>query len=86
MSSESFFNTDEIYDVQFKKTYKFVKSGLTGDIKKDSLTLRNTIQTLFDYQGLDWIGRGESFLIKNQATIAATEAVLFELEEQYHKQ
>jgi hypothetical protein len=78
----SFFDTDEIYDKQFNTTYKFIRSGLSGKLDEDIKTLESTIKTLFDYQGLDWIGRGDLFLVKNQATIAATETVLYELKEQ----
>lgn len=85
MSETNFFDTDELYDGHFEKTYIFVKRGLTGDLKEDIEILESTIKTLFDYQGLDWIGRGDIFLVKNQASIAATETVLFELKEEYEK-
>lgn len=72
---------DDIYEEQFKKTYDFTKRGLTGNTQEDINTLQTTVKTLFDYQGLDWIGRGESFLARNNASIAATEALLQELRE-----
>jgi len=74
-----FFDTDELYKEHFDKTCNFIKSGLTGDRDEDIKTLETTIKTLFDFQGLDWIGRGDIVLVKNQASIAATETVLFEL-------
>ena len=76
----SFFDLyDEIYEEQFKKAYDFNKSGLTGDLEEDIKILRSTIQTLWDYQGQDLIGRGEIFLAKSNATISATEVLLHEL-------
>lgn len=77
----SFFNLDNLYQEHFRKTYAFIQSGLTGDVEKDIETLETTIQSLYDYQGLDWIGRGDIFLVKNQASIAATEEILYELKE-----
>lgn len=71
---------EDIYEEQFKKTYDFTKRGLSGNVDEDILTLRTTIKTLFDYQGLDWTGRGEAFLARNNASIAATEALLQELD------
>lgn len=75
----SFFDTNEIYTEHFNKTISFIKAGLTGNKEEDIKTLEATIKTLFDYQGLDWIGRGDIFLAKNQASIAATEELLYEL-------
>lgn len=76
-----FFDTEDLYDEQYKTTYLFVKKGLTGNRDEDIANLESTIKTLQDYQGLDWIGRGDMFLARNQATIAATEEVLYELKE-----
>jgi len=76
-----FFDTDGIYNEQFEKTYRFMKSGLTQNTEEDILILKSTLKNLSDFQGLDWIGRGELFLIKNQASIAATETLLYELTE-----
>lgn len=78
----NFFDTEEIYNEHFEKTYLFVKAGLTGDVKKDIETLKSTIETLYDYQGLDWIGRGDIFLARNQASIAATEEILHDLKKE----
>jgi hypothetical protein len=75
----SFFNLDNLYQEHFRKTYEFIQSGLTEDLDKDIETLETTIQGLYDYQGLDWVGRGDIFLVKNQASIAATEEILYDL-------
>ena len=75
----SFFDFEAIYNTQYKKTYLFLKRGLTGDIDQDITTLESTIKTLFDLQGLDWSGRGDLFLERNQASIAAAETLLSEL-------
>ncbi len=72
---------EDIYNDQFDKTYRFTKAGLTGHLEEDIKTLETTIQTLFDYQGQDWIGRGDVFLARSNATIAATEMVLTQLKE-----
>ncbi len=78
-----FFDTNEIYKNQYEKTYRFLKSGLTGNIKKDISNLESSIKTLIDCQGIDWIGRGDLFLVKNQAQIAANETLLYELKKLY---
>ena len=70
---------DDAYDVEFKKTYDFTKAGLSGNKDHDLETLRVTVKTLFDYQALDTEGRGEIFLARNNASIAATEVLIHEL-------
>lgn len=75
-----FFDLDDTYDDQFKVAYELTKRSLTGNTEVDIKTLETTVETLFDFQGLDWTGRGEIFLAKNQATIAATQAILSEIE------
>jgi len=79
------FNFDDLYNEQFELTYAFAKRGLTGNDQEDIRILRTTIQTLLDYQGLDWTGRGELFLTKNQASIAATELLLAQIQEKTEK-
>ena len=73
---------EDIYSDQFDKTYRFTMAGLTGNIEEDIQMLETTIQTLFEYQGQDWIGRGDIFLARNNATIAATEMVLIKLKDE----
>jgi hypothetical protein len=73
---------EDIYNDQFDKTYRFTMAGLTGDIEEDIHILETTIHTLFEYQGQDWVGRGDVFLARNNATIAATEMVLTKLKDQ----
>lgn len=70
---------DNAFENQFDSTYAFIKRDLTGNTEQDLDTLRATVKTLIDYQGLDWVGRGELFLANNSASIAATEVLIQEL-------
>ncbi len=70
---------DNAFENQFDTTYAFAKKGLTGNTEQDINTLKATVKTLLDYQGLDWVGRGELFLANNSASIAATEVLIQEL-------
>jgi len=79
----SFFDLyDEVYEEEYERSYQFIRKGLSGDVKKDITTLKATEKTLLDYQGLDWIGRSDTFLARNNASIAATEIVIQELVEE----
>lgn len=81
----NFFDTSEIYNNQYEKAYRFLKSGLSGNLEEDIKTIETSIKTLLDYQGIDWIGRGDLFLVKSQASIAANETILYELKDELEK-
>lgn len=75
-----FFDMEEdVYDDQFERTYNFTKKALTGDYEKDVATLTETVETLSNLQGLDKEGRGDLYLARNSASIAATQVVLEDL-------
>lgn len=79
------FDADEVYNYAYENTYRFIKRGLIGKLEEDIALLETTVKTLLDDQGLDLTGRGDMYLAKNQASIAATEAVLYELKEELEK-
>lgn len=77
---------DTVYDDQFDKTYNFTKKGLTGDYEKDLAVLNETIETLSQLQGLDKEGRGDIYLARNNATIAATQVIKEEITKAHNSQ
>ncbi len=72
---------DDIYDDKFDATYRFLKSGLSGNLDHDIFTLNQTLDTLWIYYGNNQSGRGDIAQMKIEAEIAATELMLFELRE-----
>jgi len=68
---------DETFDLIYKTTKKQKEDG-----KINIESLENLLRDQYIYSDLDWLGRGEIKDIKNKATVAALETILFEWKEE----
>jgi len=72
---------DDLYHKAFDKTYRFLKPKSYENLDAEIRLLESAIENMLIYRGNDWGGRGEIQDIKLDASIAAAEALLFEIME-----
>jgi hypothetical protein len=70
---------DEHYDDTFASTYRFLEEMLQKEPEGAESQIRRTLRSLYVRQGNDWTGRGAAGNAGVDATIAAHEALLAEL-------
>lgn len=70
------------YDDTFEKIYKDLKYQLSHDERYGIEDLEKLLESMYVYEGQDWIGRGGIKAIVNSATIAAINKVLIEYREE----
>lgn len=71
---------ERLLDAHFERVYRDTWDGLVErrrmDGSFDLAGLRALLRSLYENEGLDWVGRGELYQRGQAATIAATEAFL----------
>jgi ATP-dependent protease ClpP protease subunit len=73
------------YNEVFDKVYNSLKKQREEDSKYTIEELESLLDSLYNLEGSDWLGKGLVKDITNQATISACEQLLVEWKEELHE-